>query len=159
MRIDSGALRDARDSGQGGYVMNGEHVTRSPAGTSGFPDVFSARLAAELGATARAARRARRMTQADLACAIGVSVEFYGRIERGHALPSVATLARWVAALELDLDEILIRVVGRELPDPAPPGDPPQVRRVIRRLRRATPAARALVARLLDDLDALDGGA
>ena len=116
---------------------------------SAFPDAFNERLAAGIGQRARLARRARRMNQADVAARMGVTAEYYGRIERGHALPGVTTLARLAGTLDLHLDAIIERAAGGELPGPARPSEPLPVRRVLRRLRRATPSARALVMELL----------
>ncbi len=90
------------------------------------------------------------MTQADAASRMGITPEFYGRIERGHALPSVPTLARWVEVL--DLDAIISLAAGDALPQGATPYDPSPLRRALRLMRRATPAAREIVARLLDAL-------
>lgn len=117
-----------------------------------FPDAFSERLAAGIGHRARRARRARRMTRADVAARLGVTTEYYARIERGHALPGVTTFARLAGTLDLHLDAIIERAAGGELPGSAPPSDPLPVRRVLRRLRRASPSARALVMELLDAL-------
>jgi transcriptional regulator with XRE-family HTH domain len=114
-----------------------------------FPDTFSERLAAGIGRGARLARRARRMTQADVAARMGVTVEYYARIERGRALPGVTTLARLVGALDLLLDAIIERAAGGELAAPTLPSDPLPVRRLVRRLRRASPSALALVTELL----------
>lgn len=118
-------------------------------------DAFRARLAAALGRAARQARRARRMTQSDAAARIGITPEFYGRIERGHALPSVATLARCTDVLDLDLDAIIARA-DDALPRVEIASEPPPLRRALRLLRRATPAAREFVSRLLDALGVED---
>jgi transcriptional regulator with XRE-family HTH domain len=133
--------------------MSSEHDDDSNASGPGFADAFSERLAAGLGRRARLARRARSMTQADVADRLGVTTEFYARIERGNALPSVTTLARLVDTLDLELDAIIARAAGGELPRAEPPCDPLPLRRVLRRLRRATPSARALVIELLEALD------
>lgn len=114
-----------------------------------FPDAFHQRLAAGIGQGARLARETQRMTQADVAAKIGVTVTYYARIERGRALPGVTTLARLVGALDLELDAIIERAAGGKLPRPAPPSDPLPVRRLARRLRRASPSALALVTELL----------
>lgn len=92
------------------------------------------------------------MTQADAASRTGITPEFYGRIERGHALPSMTTLARWVSVLDLDLDGIIAQAAGDVLPRGDAPQDPLPLRRVFRALRRATRAAREIVSRLLDML-------
>jgi transcriptional regulator with XRE-family HTH domain len=133
--------------------MSSEHED-SPggirAGASGsiLADAFSERLAVELGRDARLARRARDMSRADVARELGVTTEFYARIERGQALPGVTRLARLVDMFDLVLDAIIERAAGRPLARVEPPSDPLPVRRVLRRLRRATPSARALVIEL-----------
>jgi transcriptional regulator with XRE-family HTH domain len=104
-----------------------------------------------IGRAARQARRARKMTQEDAAARVGVSTQFYGRIERGDALPSVTTLRRMAEVLGVYADALLAGGVpaGRA----AEPGDGPQLRRVVRSLRRTTPAVMAAVERILDALD------
>ena len=132
--------------------MSSAHEDSPGASESPFADAFSERLAAGIGRRARLTRRARRMTRADVAERLGVTAEFYARIERGHALPSVTTLARLAGALDLELDAIIERAAGGELPGVEPPRDPLPIRRVLRRLRRARPSARRLVIELLDAL-------
>lgn len=135
--------------------MSSEHEDSAGASGPVFTDAFSERLAVELGRDARLARRARDMSRAEVAGELGVTTEFYARIERGQALPSVTRLARLVDTLDLALDAIIERAAGREWHGPTPPSDPLPLRRVLRRLRRATPSARALVTELLDALDAI----
>jgi transcriptional regulator with XRE-family HTH domain len=63
-----------------------------------------------LGKTIRRARHARGMTQAQVAEQIQVSVEFFARIERGIALPSVTNFAKIVNVLDVRAD-VLLEVV------------------------------------------------
>lgn len=65
------------------------------------------RLSQRLGSTARRARLARGLTQADVAEELGIATEVYGRLERGKMLPSVQTLIRLSVALELSADALL----------------------------------------------------
>ncbi|HWN66494.1 MAG TPA: helix-turn-helix transcriptional regulator [Haliangium sp.] len=132
--------------------MSSVHDDSDGVPAAPFADAFSERLAAGIGRRARLARRARRMPRADVAARLGVTTEFYARIERGQALPSVTTLARLVGALDLELDAIIERAAGGELPGVEPPRDPLPVRRVLRRLRRARPSTHRLVIELLDAL-------
>jgi transcriptional regulator with XRE-family HTH domain len=120
-------------------------------------------LATSIGRTAREHRRALKLTQADVAERAGLSVEFYARIERGHALPSVQTLVVLMRLLGLSFDEL----VTDEHEDGAASGAPsdastrsarvrepqdfydlgsPEQRRIYRRLRDATPPLLKLVA-------------
>lgn len=55
----------------------------------------------------RAARKTLGLTQAQVADKVKVSAEFYARIERGNALPSVETLASLVTALGVSADRLL----------------------------------------------------
>ncbi|WP_428264235.1 helix-turn-helix domain-containing protein [Haliangium sp.] len=115
-------------------------------------------LAKSIGSAARRARMALELTQEDAAERINVSVEFYARIERGNSLPSVPTLARIVAVLGVSADALLGRVpfVAGAMPawmQAAPPSEPPEVRRVVRMLRRASPGTLRLVSLLLKEID------
>ncbi len=115
-------------------------------------------LAASIGTAARAARSALKLTQEDAAERIGVSAEFYARIERGNALPSVPTLARLCTALGVDADVLIGRVDtdGSQLSQsssppgvPAPPPDAPELRRLAKRLRDASPGTLRLITLLV----------
>ena len=64
----------------------------------------TADLRANLGAQCRARRHALGFTQGQAAGKIGISTEFYARLERGHALPSIHTLAKIADALEVSVD-------------------------------------------------------
>lgn len=117
------------------------------------------KLAESIGAASRQARVALKLTQEDAAELIGVSAEFYARIERGNALPSVPTMARICTSLGVSADVLLGRAEPartREAPvrwtAPENP-EAPEVRRVLRRLRRATPATLRLVALLIKELE------
>lgn len=64
-------------------------------------------LRAIIGARARAARKALSLTQEQAAETIGVSAEFYARIERCKALPSIDTLAQISHGLQVSVDHLL----------------------------------------------------
>ena len=114
-------------------------------------------LAKTIGSAARQARKALQLTQEDIAEKIGVSVEFYARIERGTSLPSILTFARIVSALGISADLMLghhhriVPVVGAGWM-PQTPDDSPEVRRIVRRLRKAQPSTLRLVNMLLKAL-------
>lgn len=115
-------------------------------------------LAKSIGVAARQARTALELTQEDAAERIGVSVEFYARIERGNSLPSVPTLARIAAVLGVSADALLGRkeFVPGATPawlQAAPPDDTPELRRVLRLLRRSEQGTRRLVGLVLKELD------
>ena len=64
-------------------------------------------LAQTIGNVARAVRKARGLTQEDAAERLGVTAEFYARIERGYSLPSTTSLAQMVTALEVSADVLI----------------------------------------------------
>ena len=115
-------------------------------------------LAKSIGAAARQARKELELTQEDAAERVGVSVEFYARIERGNSLPSVPTLVRIAAALGVSADVLL----GNSGPSNAStPGwqleppliEKPEIRRLLRLLRRAAPATLRLATMLVKELE------
>ena len=118
-------------------------------------------LAKTIGTAARQARTALRLTQEDTAERIGVSVEFYARIERGTSLPSILTFAGIVSALGVSADALLGQHASTALPvgavwTPPPPADSADVRRVLRRLRKAAPGSLRLVNLLLKELENIE---
>lgn len=115
-------------------------------------------LAKSIGSAARQARTALELTQEDAAERIEVSVEFYARIERGNSLPSVPTLARIAGVLGVSADALLGRTAFVPGGGPAwmhvsPPTDGPEIRRVMRMLRRASPGTLRLVTMLLKEIE------
>jgi transcriptional regulator with XRE-family HTH domain len=98
------------------------------------------RLARHIGVEARRARHALRLTQEDIAERVGVSLEFYSRLERGGTLPSVPTLVRLVSALEVSADILLGRVDTTPAPlvaaDSAGASETSEPRRILRRIVR-----------------------
>jgi transcriptional regulator with XRE-family HTH domain len=99
-----------------------------------------------LGDAAREARHRQALTQADVAERIGVATEVYGRLERGLLMPSVPTLRRLCMALRLSAD-VLLGLGSAQSPawadEPPPPLSPehdePQLRRLMRHLRKLSP--------------------
>lgn len=112
-----------------------------------------------IGRAARQARRARRLTQEDVADRVGVSTQFYGRIERGYALPSVTTLRRMLDVLDLRADDLLgVPGIEATSDDDAPvqaqmETENPHLRRLMRYLRRASPVTLHVVNVLLDEIE------
>ena len=119
------------------------------------------KLATSLGDALRAARKAKGLTQEDAAERVGISPPFYARMERGATLPSVPTLARLATALGVGADVLLGLVPGRleavasEAPAswPAIDAESADVRRLVRRLRRARPRTVRLLAILAAELE------
>ncbi|WP_428268647.1 helix-turn-helix domain-containing protein [Haliangium sp.] len=124
-------------------------------------------LAQSIGQAARAARISLQLTQEDAAERIGVSVEFYSRIERGAALPSLQTFVRMSYVLDVSSDVMIGRrtaepggvspkVVTSLLPQAQE--ERPEVRRVLRRLRTASSGTLRFVALLLKEIDRTQAG-
>ena len=65
-------------------------------------------LARRLGRAVAAARRAREMTQEQLAERLDVSAIFIGLLERGKRAPRMSTLVRLARAIDLSLDAVLL---------------------------------------------------
>jgi transcriptional regulator with XRE-family HTH domain len=92
------------------------------------------RLHETFASALRAAREACSWTQAELAERIGLSIEAYGRLERGRVLPRTATLVRLARALQIPLDELL----GTRSANDALPGEL-RARAIAGRMREASP--------------------
>lgn len=60
-----------------------------------------------LGRRIKAKRKTQRRTQEDIAREIGISLSFYGNIERGLRVPSLETLVSIANALSASLDDLL----------------------------------------------------
>lgn len=117
----------------------------------------------DIGNAARKARVALGMTQEDAAEAIGVTVEFYSRIERGTALPSLKTLVRMAIAFRVSTDKLLgltedaqARKLLEELASTRPI-DPPELRRLFRKLRATKMDKVRFVNVMLHELDKVSG--
>jgi transcriptional regulator with XRE-family HTH domain len=63
-------------------------------------------LQKKLGRRISELRRSRKLTQEDLAEAVGRSVEFISLVERGVNSPSVASLADYARALKVEVKEL-----------------------------------------------------
>ena len=123
-----------------------------------------AKLARHLGGIAREARLLAKLTQADVAERVGISTEVYGRIERGGMLPSVPTLLKLCFALGADANVLL----GVSSGLPLLPGsgmthekeeETPQLRQVLRNLRRLTPAQLKCIGHVASTFTKTTGGA
>ncbi len=106
-----------------------------------------------IGSNARAARTREALTQEQVAERLDISPEVYGRIERGTIFPRVLTLVKMCRVLRKSSDELLGLVAnGNGGPAPESNGrhpEPPQMRRLLPRLRKLTPAQLQALERLL----------
>jgi len=110
-------------------------------------------LATTIGSGARRARKSAGLTQEDVAERIGVSAEFYGRIERGATMPSVPTLAKIAETLNASADELLGRArhsdrTERRQNIAGSSSESPEIRRLLRRLRTASASTVRLLTRV-----------
>jgi transcriptional regulator with XRE-family HTH domain len=109
-------------------------------------------LARRIGAAARAARSALGASQGDAAEEIGISTEFYARIERGVTMPSVPTLVRMAGVLHISAD-VLLGLPTSAVHSPSPAKEPAEVTRLVRKLRVASVKSVRLLALLLSALE------
>jgi transcriptional regulator with XRE-family HTH domain len=87
---------------------------------------------------------------------VGISLEFYSRIERGQTLPIVPTLVKVAGALGTSTDALLgggrgapASRVSRQLRD----AEPARLRLLLRRLRRVKPRTLRLLSLLAKELE------
>jgi transcriptional regulator with XRE-family HTH domain len=117
-------------------------------------------LAKSIGTAARTIRSSLGMTQREAAKRIGVSVEFYARIERGTALPSIRTFIRLSHVLGVSTDCLLgpsqpgLTEQQQRLQAPActPPHDSVELQRLTRLLRKLSPATLRMVLSIVEEL-------
>lgn len=105
----------------------------------------------------RAARKSKRMTQAEVAKAIGVSTNIYGRYETARTWPSIETLQEICKVLDVSAD-VLLGLGQGEIAPVLPAEDPPMVRRLLSLLREASRGTRYLVERVLVAFEKRRGG-
>lgn len=69
----------------------------------------AAKLQRQFGATVRAERKARDLTQQQLAFESSLSLTYVGEIERGQRMVSLDTLQRLAAAMKMTASELLAK--------------------------------------------------
>jgi transcriptional regulator with XRE-family HTH domain len=108
-----------------------------------------------LGKAARDARKALGLTQEQMAERLDLSAEFYGRIERGTAWPSVTVFARMVPILGVSADTLLGLNI-EHAPGSVPltrPDESPELGELLAYVRNAGPEVVRLVSNLVRDLE------
>jgi transcriptional regulator with XRE-family HTH domain len=111
-----------------------------------------------LGKAARDARKALGLTQAQIADRLDLNVEYYGRIERGMAWPSVTVFARMVPILGVSANTLL-GLDGFDIehaPESVPltrPDESPELRELVAYVCNAGPEVVSLVSNLVRDLE------
>ena len=114
-------------------------------------DEDTAELRAIIGPRLRQARSVLDITQEVAAEKIGISSEFYARLERGNALPSVQTLAKMGTSLNVSVDHLLGVAEAPTTPQAAKPHSstpklPRQIAYVVERAREDADLSRLLIA-------------
>lgn len=118
-------------------------------------------LAKRIGKVARKARVALGLTQEDTAEKIGITVEFYSRIERGTALPSLSKLITMALIFGISTDKLIGLTEDEEAQriikkyTVPPPEEPPDVRRLKRQIAEAAIETRRVVALIINELEKL----
>jgi transcriptional regulator with XRE-family HTH domain len=117
----------------------------------------TSKLAAYVGGVAREARLRAGLTQADVAERVGLATEVYGRMERGRMLPSVPSLRRLCITLRLPSDVLLginSGEVASWVAEASPPEyeESPELRRLMRTLRKLNASQLKLIARVTTEL-------
>jgi transcriptional regulator with XRE-family HTH domain len=139
-------------------ASRGKDGTMSKKPTGPEPSA-EALLQATFARNLRAARKRRRMTQADVAERVGVSTPIYWRYEKARMWPSIETLRMIVAVLDVSADN-LFGIGQEETPVilPLPSDDSPMVRRILGQLRRAHASTRRIVEMVLAAIEKRRGG-
>jgi transcriptional regulator with XRE-family HTH domain len=139
-------------------MSGGKDGTMSKKPTGHEPSA-EALLQATFARNLRAARKRRRMTQADVAERVGVSTPIYWRYEKARMWPSIETLRMIVAVLDVSADS-LFGIGQDETPAilPLSPDDPPMVRKLLGQLRRAHASTRRIVEMVLAAIEKRRGG-
>jgi transcriptional regulator with XRE-family HTH domain len=119
-------------------------------------------LAVMIGNAARHARRALQLTQQQVAEQVGVSVEFYSRMERGRTHPSLDTFLRMLDVFGVSADTLLGLDAARAAAPAAVPltslDDPREVRNVVTALQKLPASALRFVAALLNEFERAEAG-
>ena len=133
--------------------------------TSSGSQEFDTQLRHMIGASVRRVRNELELTQEEAAEQLGITSEFYARIERGHALPSVPTFYLIVTTLQVSAAELLgLANNGNSaskshhlLLQPPGPDAPelkrPELKRIMKRLQDASPDKVRLVTMLVKELE------
>lgn len=100
----------------------------------------------------RAARERSGLSQSQVAAALGMPTYTYASFERGRRRPSVRRLRRLCEVLQASADALLFDGAKGVVSSP-PVVDPPELRRLRRLMRRASPRALRFVERILDAID------
>lgn len=117
-------------------------------------------LARTIGAHLRQVRESLEITQDEASERIGITVEYYARIERGKSLPSLLTFGQIAEALDVSTDDLMGRSEDTDRSAESRPSwfahpddESKQLRRLFRRLRRMPPEVVSAVEAVLKQLE------
>lgn len=139
-----------------------EHISCNPLAYRGLPDLSYSSVAMtsaeRIGANIREWRNRRRMTQAALGELIGSDGPRVGRIEKGAENPTVETLDKLAAALQIELHDLTVprpeEEPGRD-ESPARDERSPILQALLDRLDQRAPAEDSIRGDILRAQDAL----
>jgi transcriptional regulator with XRE-family HTH domain len=110
-------------------------------------------IARTIGTVAREARKREALTQAEVAELLEIATEVYGRMERGHLLPSIETFRKLCTVLGVPPHELLgLPVAALSQGALAPPASARASRPEVRRLLQKVEALATRHVRLLSML-------
>lgn len=113
------------------------------------------KLATIIGTAAREARDHLDLNQREVAERIGIATEVYGRLERGHMLPSVRTLRKLCLVLNISSDRLLGMSSGPleiELPTPAEEREDSRLKNISKKMRELDPSQVTLISQMVTSL-------
>lgn len=106
------------------------------------------------GAQSARCSQAQAHDSGQVAEAVGISTNIYGRYENGGRWPSIETFRAICAVLDVSADTLLGIEPGQMPSAPAlSSDDPPMVRRLLDKLRQASRGTRRFVAMLLAEVE------
>lgn len=112
-------------------------------------------LQRRIGKVSREARHRLGLTQEDVAERVGVATEVYGRLERGHMLPSLMTLMGLCRALRVTPNDLTGLGEGssfEEYEALVAEEEPPELRRLQRVARKLSPNMLKALSRMANVL-------
>lgn len=110
------------------------------------------RLAGIIGSAVRSQRNKLGLTQADVAERVGIATEVYGRLERGHMLPSVRTLRKLCLVLNCSSDVLMGLTANSPDVVAQQESDDSAINRIAKRMRELDPKHISLVGQMVSAL-------
>lgn len=101
----------------------------------------------DIGNRLRKLRQAKRLSQGDVERLTGLKRSYVSRVEWGHTIPSIATLAKWVKALDIEPYQVLFGGRGKpaQAKTPSNPGPTTKAEKLVILFERMPKADQRLV--------------